>query len=65
MGSASYPRAASLPQLTPVQIEALDAIEAIARATQLEMKTMAGDMHFINNFTITSPRRLCGWIKGK
>ncbi|KAJ6782224.1 hypothetical protein PWT90_10205 [Aphanocladium album] len=63
MGSASHPRPASLPQLTPIQMEALDAIEAIAKATQLEMKTMAGDMHFINNFTVLHRRE--GFVDGQ
>ncbi|KAH8717223.1 Taurine hydroxylase-like protein SAT17 [Beauveria bassiana] len=62
MGSASHPRCASLPQLTPVQAEALDAIEAIARATQLEMKTVAGDIHLINNFAVLHRRQ--GFVDG-
>lgn len=62
MGSASHPRSASLPQLTPIQIEALDAVESIAKANQLEMKTMAGDMHFINNFAILHRRE--GFVDG-
>lgn len=63
MGSASHPRDQSLPQLTPIQIEALDAIEAIAKATQLEMTTMAGDMHFINNFAVLHRRE--GFVNGQ
>ncbi|OAQ97141.1 hypothetical protein LLEC1_00746 [Akanthomyces lecanii] len=62
MGSASHPRSPSLPQLTPIQVEALDAIEAIAKATQLEMKTIAGDMHFINNFAVLHRRE--GFVDG-
>ncbi|PMB65722.1 hypothetical protein BM221_007919 [Beauveria bassiana] len=62
MGSASHPRCASLPQLTPVQAEALDAIEAVARATQLEMKTAAGDIHLINNFAVLHRRQ--GFVDG-
>jgi hypothetical protein len=48
MGSASHPRPAHLPKLTLRQVEALDAIETIAQATQLEIPTKAGDIHFIN-----------------
>ncbi|XWW92258.1 hypothetical protein V2A60_000181 [Cordyceps javanica] len=62
MGSASHPRPESLPRLTPIQVEALDAIEAIAKATQLEMRTMAGDMHFINNFAVLHRRE--GFVNG-
>ncbi|OAA82474.1 TfdA family oxidoreductase [Akanthomyces lecanii RCEF 1005] len=62
MGSASHPRPASLPELTAIQVEALDAIEAIAKATQLEMKTMAGDIHFINNFSVLHRRE--GFVDG-
>jgi hypothetical protein len=58
MGSASHPRAAQLPTLSPRQLEALDAIEAIARATQLEIVTQPGDIHVINNLAILH-RREC------
>jgi hypothetical protein len=56
LGSATYPRAARLPTLTSAQVEALDAIEAIAQATQLEFQTQAGDMHFINNLAVLHRR---------
>lgn len=62
MGSTSHPRPPSLPQLTPIQVEALNAVEAIAQNTQLEMKTMAGDMHFINNFAVLHRRE--GFVNG-
>jgi hypothetical protein len=52
LGSASHPRPSDLPALTALQSEALDAIEAIGRATQLEMRTEPGDIHFINNLAI-------------
>jgi hypothetical protein len=56
LGNEAHPRPAHLPVLTPRQVEALDAIEAIAKATQLEVQTQAGDMHFINNLAILHRR---------
>ncbi|KAH8910666.1 TfdA family taurine catabolism dioxygenase TauD [Coniochaeta sp. PMI_546] len=63
LGSAIHPRPTRLPSLTPRQIEALDAIEAIAQATQLEIQTQAGDMHFINNLAVLHRRE--GFADGK
>ena len=62
LGSAVHPRPSHLPSLTPRQVEALDAIEAIARATQMEIQTHAGDMHFINNLAILHRRE--GFVDG-
>ncbi|KAK1755151.1 hypothetical protein QBC47DRAFT_210397 [Echria macrotheca] len=62
LGNAAHPRAAHLPSLTRRQVEALDAIETIAQATQLEIQTQAGDMHFINNLTILHRRE--GFVDG-
>ncbi|KAG5924339.1 hypothetical protein E4U61_000895 [Claviceps capensis] len=62
LGSASHPRPANLPQLTSLQLEALDAIEAIAKATQLEIETQAGDIHLINNLAILHRRE--GFVDG-
>ncbi|OLN94313.1 hypothetical protein CCHL11_02947 [Colletotrichum chlorophyti] len=56
MGNAAHPRPAHLPSLTPRQIEALDVVETIAKATQLEIQTQAGDIHFINNLAILHRR---------
>ncbi len=56
LGNDAHPRPKHLPTLTHRQLEALDAIEAIAQATQLEIQTQAGDMHFINNFAILHRR---------
>ncbi len=56
LGSEAHPRAQHLPSLTARQVEALDAIEAIAQATQLEIQTQAGDMHFINNLAVLHRR---------
>lgn len=63
MGSASHPRPAHLPKLTPQQVEALDAIESIAQATQLEIPTKAGDIHFINNLAVLHRRE--GFVNGQ
>ncbi|OIW35382.1 Clavaminate synthase-like protein [Coniochaeta ligniaria NRRL 30616] len=63
LGSAIHPRPARLPCLTSRQIEALDAIETIAQATQLEFQTQAGDMHFINNLAVLHRRE--GFADGK
>ncbi|KAK8049733.1 hypothetical protein PG994_011463 [Apiospora phragmitis] len=56
LGNATHPRSSTLPQVNDRQREALDAIEAIARATQLEIMTQAGDMHFINNMAVLHRR---------
>jgi hypothetical protein len=63
MGSDAHPRPQHLPALTARQIEALNAIEAIAQATQLEIQTRAGDMHFINNLAILHRRE--GFANGQ
>lgn len=63
LGSEAHPRAAHLPSVTRRQMEALDAIETIAQATQLEIQTQAGDMHFINNLTVLHRRE--GFVNGE
>jgi hypothetical protein len=63
LGSATHPRSSRLPSLTARQVEALDAIEAIAQATQLEIQTQAGDMHFINNLAVLHRRE--GFVDGE
>ncbi|RCI14707.1 hypothetical protein L249_6868 [Ophiocordyceps polyrhachis-furcata BCC 54312] len=55
-GSASHPRPDRLPGLTRLQIEALDMVEETAKATQLEMATQPGDIHFINNLALLHRR---------
>ncbi|RYP23054.1 hypothetical protein DL765_001309 [Monosporascus sp. GIB2] len=62
LGNAVHPRPEDLPKLSERQHEALDTVEAIARAVQLEIKTRAGDMHFINNFTVLHRRE--GFVDG-
>ena len=49
--------------MTACQIEALDAIENIAKAVQLDIRTQAGDIHFINNFAILHRRE--GFVNGE
>ena len=39
LGNATHPRSAGLPLLSARQLEALDAVEKIARATELEITT--------------------------
>ncbi|KAL2685438.1 hypothetical protein Neosp_006536 [[Neocosmospora] mangrovei] len=62
-GNAVHPRSANLPTVTPRQMEALDAIEAIAKAAQLEIGTQAGDIHFINNLAVLHRRE--GFVNGE
>ncbi|KAF4485695.1 hypothetical protein FAGAP_11453 [Fusarium agapanthi] len=62
-GNEIHPRPTNLPAVTPRQIEALDSIENIAKATQLEINTRAGDMHFINNLAILHRRE--GFVNGE
>ena len=62
MGNDTHPRSATLPQLNRQQIDALDAIEAIARATELQIQTQPGDLHFINNLAILHRRE--GFVDG-
>lgn len=63
MGNAVHPRPERLPKLNDRQREALDMVEAIAQAVQLEIKTQAGDMHFINNLAILHRRE--GFVDGE
>ncbi|KAK1769555.1 taurine hydroxylase-like protein SAT17 [Phialemonium atrogriseum] len=56
LGSAVHPRPPHLPPLTARQMEALAAIETIAQATQMEIQTRAGDMHFVNNLAVLHRR---------
>lgn len=62
LGNEAHPRPRHLPSLSRRQVEALDAIEAIAQATQMEIQTQAGDMHFINNLAILHRRE--GFVNG-
>ncbi|KAK3328839.1 hypothetical protein B0H66DRAFT_526239 [Apodospora peruviana] len=62
IGNEAHPRPKHLPSLSFRQLEALDAIEAIAQATQMEIQTQAGDMHFINNLAVLHRRE--GFVNG-
>lgn len=61
-GSAAHPRKATLPTINDQQKEALDAIEAIARATEFSFATQPGDIHFINNQAVLHRRD--GFVDG-
>lgn len=63
LGNAVHPRPDHLPKLNERQREALDVVEAIAQAVQLEIKTQPGDMHFINNLAILHRRE--GFVDGE
>ncbi|KAL7628687.1 hypothetical protein AAE478_000202 [Parahypoxylon ruwenzoriense] len=63
LGNAVHPRPDHLPKLNDRQREALDVVEAIAQAVQLEIQTQAGDMHFINNLAVLHRRE--GFVDGE
>ncbi|EGO52564.1 hypothetical protein NEUTE1DRAFT_91003 [Neurospora tetrasperma FGSC 2508] len=63
LGNQAHPRPQHLPSLTARQVEALDAIEAIAKASQMEIQTQAGDIHFINNLAVLHRRE--GFVNGE
>lgn len=62
VGNDAHPRPEQLPGISARQLEALDAIEAIARATELSITTRPGDMHFVNNLSILHRRD--GFVNG-
>ncbi|KAK4171690.1 hypothetical protein QBC36DRAFT_339484 [Triangularia setosa] len=62
LGNEAHPRSKNLPSLTSRQVEALDAIESIARAAEMEIQTQAGDIHFINNLAVLHRRE--GFVDG-
>lgn len=61
-GSLSHPRKPHLPSLNAQQLEALDAIEAVARATEFQFATQEGDLHFVNNLSVLHRRD--GFVDG-
>lgn len=63
IGNSTHPRPADMPGLNPRQLEALNAIEELAQATQLEITTRAGDIHFINNLSVLHRRE--GFVNGQ
>lgn len=54
IGSISNPRNPCLPTITEQQKEALDVVEAVARANEVSFVTQPGDIHFVNNMVSTS-----------
>lgn len=56
LGSVANPRKAHLPTLSTKQMEALDAIEQIARATEFGFATQPGDLHFLSNMHVLHRR---------
>jgi hypothetical protein len=56
LGNAIHPRPDRLPKVTAQQAEALNAIEAIAEAARMEIRTQAGDIHFVNNLAVLHRR---------
>ncbi|OBT94798.1 hypothetical protein VE01_06324 [Pseudogymnoascus verrucosus] len=56
LSTPSHPRPSHLPSLTPSQLSALSALQAVARATELHITTKAGDLHFVNNLAIMHRR---------
>ncbi|KAG9257812.1 uncharacterized protein F5Z01DRAFT_302356 [Emericellopsis atlantica] len=62
IGNETHPRCESLPSLSERQLEALDAVEKIARATELAITTRPGDLHFINNLAVLHRRQ--GFVDG-
>ncbi|KAK3311860.1 hypothetical protein B0H66DRAFT_629668 [Apodospora peruviana] len=50
------PRLASSPDCTPEQVEALDAVEALARKHGLALDLRPGDIAFVNNWSIMHSR---------
>lgn len=62
IGNPTHPRPDHLPSLSSRQVMALNAVEKVARATELEIVTKAGDIHFINNLAILHRRE--GFVNG-
>ncbi|KAK4205205.1 hypothetical protein QBC40DRAFT_292040 [Triangularia verruculosa] len=62
IGNEAHPRSKNLPSVTSRQMEALDAIESMARATEMHIQTQAGDIHFINNLAVLHRRE--GFVDG-
>jgi len=56
IGIPSIPRAKGLPCLTPLQVEALEAVQRIAQAHQYSLSMRPGDLTFVNNFGVLHAR---------
>ncbi|KAL2038865.1 hypothetical protein N7G274_008387 [Stereocaulon virgatum] len=55
-GTPSAPRPASLPALTKIQREAIDALHTLAMSHAIEIQLQPGDMIFFNNLTMMHAR---------
>ncbi|KAJ2891453.1 TfdA family Taurine catabolism dioxygenase TauD [Zalerion maritima] len=62
VGSAAHPRPKRYPIVNKSQLEALDAIQAIAYNNKYEIQTQPGDIHFINNLAVFHSRE--GFVDG-
>jgi hypothetical protein len=56
LGLKHVPRTENLPDLSPMQCEALDLIETFAQEGQLTLATEPGDLTFINNHALLHSR---------
>lgn len=56
MGPPKIARSAHLPACTTKQVEALDAVEALAQKHQLVLDMQPGDLTFLNNWAILYSR---------
>ena len=55
-GRPGVPKLATSPDCTPHQIEALDAVEALAQKHSLILDVQPGDITFVNNWSILHSR---------
>lgn len=55
-GRPGVPKLATSPDCTPAQIEALDAVEALARKHALRLDVKPGDITFVNNWSMLHSR---------
>ncbi|PVH77120.1 Clavaminate synthase-like protein, partial [Cadophora sp. DSE1049] len=56
VGFGSIPRSEELPDCTPIQVEALDYVETVAKKYRLILDMQPGDMTFVNNWAILHSR---------
>jgi hypothetical protein len=56
VGVKSIERPRNMPALTPLQLEALDAVQDLAHKHQRALRMQPGDLTFLNNFSILHAR---------